>query len=345
MPIFDDERKKRLNEAFNETLKQEAIENLRLKRGEMNTPPETIAQPEAQPEEMPEVFYGGRTEPPSRTEGTLTNLIRKDIFGQPWRDQPTTPYELSRMNLKQKAEAGHLPSMYEYYYSPPSGFGSKFEKKDTEMRKSFMNMLIAEASQRLGLEQAKISAEGAERGAAITELGDIEEEKMRGETTLEKERMKPFEEAYKIGEVKEFTVGNKTIYKRYIGNGQWETVEGLGGPRFKEESPEEKETATIKDVKYAAGLFGISEKEAFDLIKETRHKSREQYVAEIYKNSIANFGTPQRAKKAADEAGAFYDSLYNTETLKQKHPLEGQPAGMYRVDGVIKKWDGKQEIK
>ena len=41
-------------------------------------------------------------------------------------------------------------------------------------------------------------------------------------------------EPYKIGTIRAFDVGNKKVYKQYLGEGEWETIEGVGGPRYKE---------------------------------------------------------------------------------------------------------------
>lgn len=40
-------------------------------------------------------------------------------------------------------------------------------------------------------------------------------------------------EPYKVGTVREFTVGDRTVYKTYKGNGQWEDMKGVGGGRYK----------------------------------------------------------------------------------------------------------------
>jgi len=55
-----------------------------------------------------------------------------------------------------------------------------------------------------------------------------------GEPTGIPAYVKPQEvEPYKIGHVMPFTVGDKTVYKQYKGKGQWETMSGVGGGRYK----------------------------------------------------------------------------------------------------------------
>lgn len=43
-------------------------------------------------------------------------------------------------------------------------------------------------------------------------------------------------EPYPIGHIEKFNVGDKEVYKQYMGKGQWQTVEDIGGPRYKQES-------------------------------------------------------------------------------------------------------------
>ena len=41
-------------------------------------------------------------------------------------------------------------------------------------------------------------------------------------------------EPYKIGTIHDFNVNGRTVYKTYLGEGKWETMKDVGGPRYKE---------------------------------------------------------------------------------------------------------------
>jgi hypothetical protein len=74
---------------------------------------------------------------------------------------------------------------------------------------------------------------------------------MRGEPTALDSKS---EEPYKAGHVQQFDVGDRIVYKKYLGNGEWEDIKGVGGPRYKptsgapaEDKAAKKETnATIR---------------------------------------------------------------------------------------------------
>lgn len=74
---------------------------------------------------------------------------------------------------------------------------------------------------------------------------------MRGEPTALDSKS---EEPYKVGHVQQFDVGDRIVYKKYLGNGEWEDIKGVGGPRYKptsgaaaEDKAAKKETnATIR---------------------------------------------------------------------------------------------------
>ena len=151
---------------------------------------------------------------------------------------------------------------------------------------------------------------------------------------------------FKVGAIKEFTVGEHTVYKQVVGLDDkgmpiWETMKGVGGPRFKEgEGEGGKDTALVKNMNYLKKTLNVSDKEAWDMLNEGKAKSRSAFVLDIYKQALNPMSgkTEAEARKASIEAGKMYDEMYGRKpepTVAESKPVRGKITPQEKPKGWV----------